>query len=142
MKRFSTRKLPPQLLERCRELRGSQTKAETRLWWCLRRKQLFGARFRRQHPLGGYILDFYCPELKLTVELDGGGHAQDNQKCHDEQRTEHLIKYGVTVLRFWNNDVFSNLEGVLLKIAEYLPEPPSLTLPPEGGGDMRNTPRT
>ncbi|HUT98397.1 MAG TPA: DUF559 domain-containing protein, partial [bacterium] len=72
-----TRKLPSLLLERCRKLRGSQTKAETRLWRCLRRKQLFGARFRRQHPLGGYILDFYCPESKLAVELDGSGHGQN-----------------------------------------------------------------
>jgi len=70
--------------------------------------------------MGGYIIDFYCPQEKLAVELDGGGHAEPAQKRYDARRTAYLQKLGVTVLRFWNIDVFKNLEGVLLRIAEHL----------------------
>src|SRR4030042_1330789 len=120
-----TRKLPPQLLERCRELRESQTDAESKLWRCLRNRQLFGAKFRRQHPLKGYILDFYCPDIGLVVELDGGGHAEEHRILHDKLRTERLENMNLRVLRFWNTDVYNNLEGVLLKTAEHLPANPS-----------------
>ena len=120
-----TRKLPETLLERCRQLRLSQTNAEARLWSCLRRKWLFGAKFRRQHPLKGYILDFYCPKTGLVIELDGGEHAEDSRIKYDEERTERMEKMSLRVLRFWNTDVFSNLEGVLLKIAEHLLGNPS-----------------
>ena len=128
-----TRKLPSELLQRCRELRESQTDAESKLWRCLKNRQLFGAKFRRQHPLKGYILDFYCPEFKLAVELDGGGHALYNKKYHDEKRADYLKQRGINVLRFWNSDVFGNLEGVLLKIAEHLHRAPLPGPPPRGG---------
>ncbi|MCX7022560.1 MAG: endonuclease domain-containing protein, partial [bacterium] len=84
-----------------------------------------GAKFRRQHPLKGYILDFYCPEAGLVVELDGGGHAEESKIIRDKSRTEQLEEMGMSVIRFWNTDVYNNLEGVLLKIAEHIPGSPS-----------------
>jgi len=75
--------------------------------------------------LKGYILDFYCPKTGLVIELDGGEHAEDSRIKYDEERTERLEKMSLRVLRFWNTDVFSNLEGVLLKIAEHLLGNPS-----------------
>ena len=120
-----TCKLPSELLQRCRELRESQTDAESKLWRCLKNRQLFGAKFRRQHPLKGYILDFYCPEAGLVVELDGSEHADEKRITHDQVRTQRLEEMNIWVIRFWNRDVLRNLEGVLLKIAEYLPYDPS-----------------
>src|SRR6266849_6079578 len=79
-----------------------------RLWSRLRRKQLEGFRFRRQHPLGPYVVDFFCPEAKLVVEVDGGQHADDG-----ETRTRWIEAQGYRLIRFWNNDVLANTEGVL-----------------------------
>ncbi len=73
-------------------------------------------RFRRQHPILGYVLDFYCAEIKLAIELDGGGHAKDDKIECDEMRTKKLKSIGITVLRFWNNDVLENIEGVVDEI--------------------------
>jgi very-short-patch-repair endonuclease len=100
-----------------RRLRKIPTDAEIRLWSRLRRKQLKGFRFRRQHPMGGYVLDFFCPEANLVVEVDGGQHAESE---HDAVRTEWLEERGYRVIRFWNNDVLTNTEGVLLAILEAL----------------------
>jgi very-short-patch-repair endonuclease len=94
-----------------RSLRHTPTEAETRLWARLRRKQLAGIRFRRQHPLGRYVVDFFCAEAKLVIEVDGGQHAEDT-----DTRTRWLEGRGYRVLRFWNNDVLANTEGVLLMI--------------------------
>lgn len=91
------------------------TDAELRLWVRLRRKQLDGFRFRRQQPIGRYVVDFFCPEAKLIVEVDGGQHADDTS-----ERTRWLIDHGYRVIRFWNNDVLANTDGVLLKIREAL----------------------
>jgi very-short-patch-repair endonuclease len=101
--------------ERARRLRRDQTDVERRLWNKLRNAQIEGASFRRQHPAGNYILDFYCLALKLTVELDGGQHAQSTTQ--DRRRDEWLREHGVTVLRFWNSDVTQNLSGVIEVIA-------------------------
>jgi very-short-patch-repair endonuclease len=117
------RYLPPEILKRCRELRSSQTPAEAKLWACLRNNQLFGYKFRRQHPVGKFIIDFYCQEAKLAIELDGGGHAGSEQAKYDEERTECLKAEGIRVLRFWNTDVFENLEGVVEAIANAIPSP-------------------
>jgi very-short-patch-repair endonuclease len=68
--------------------------------------------FRRQHPLGKYIIDFYCSPLKLAIEVDGGQHNEQAHQAHDERRSQWLRGKGVTVLRFWNNDVLQNIEGV------------------------------
>jgi len=95
-------------------LRKSQTDAENLLWRRLRREQLKGLRFRRQHPIGRYIVDFVCLEKRLILEIDGGQH--DIERDKDEQRTNWLISEGYNVLRFWNNEVLTNLEGVLEEI--------------------------
>lgn len=90
-----------------RKLRKKMTPAEVSLWEMIRRKQLGGARFLRQYSVETYILDFYCPEYKLTVELDGEPHNEEFQQIYDEKRTQHLNKLGITVLRFENFEVFN-----------------------------------
>jgi very-short-patch-repair endonuclease len=104
---------------RARQLRRQSTDVEMKLWQRLRNKQL-GVDFRRQHPAGTYVLDFYCPALRLVIELDGGQHAE--QSARDERRTRWLAEHGATVLRFWNSDVTQNLPGVLEFIAEKISE--------------------
>jgi len=94
-----------------RALRKSQTDAEAILWSRLRNRQVAGRKFRRQVPLLGYIADFASLDSKLIIELDGGQHAEQVEA--DERRTRELEAVGFIVLRFWNADVFSNLDGVL-----------------------------
>jgi very-short-patch-repair endonuclease len=101
-------------IKRARKLRAEATEAEIRLWSRLRRKQLDGFRFRRQQPIGPYAVDFYCPEARLIIELDGGQHAE--REAEDAERTAWLETRGCRVLRFWNNDTLSNTEGVLTMI--------------------------
>ena len=105
---------------RARGLRQDATDVERRLWQKLRGAQIDGASFRRQHPAGRYILDFYCPALQLAVELDGGQHA--SAASRDQQRDQWLRERGVTMLRFWNSDVTENLSGVLEVIAAKISE--------------------
>ncbi len=100
------------LISYARRLRHGPTDAETRLWWRLRGKRL-GVRFRRQHPIGGYIVDFYCPHARLVIELDGGGHASEEQRRSDERRDRELRGRGLTVLRLWNPDVVERMDAVL-----------------------------
>ncbi|GAB1235164.1 ATP-dependent RNA helicase HrpA [Ferrigenium sp. UT5] len=127
--------LPETLLTHARLLRKNATDAEQLLWKLLRDRQLLDAKFRRQHPLGAYILDFYCHEAKLAVELDGGQHAEDKQSQHDEKRSVWLNAQGITVLRFWNHDVLKNTEGVLQKIFDWLSEAALTPTPlPKGEG--------
>jgi len=112
------------LTEAAKRLRRDSTEAEKLLWRQLRNKQLDGVKFRRQQPLGEYIVDFMCFEKRVIVELDGGQHALETSK--DAIRDKKLISQGFTVLRFWNNEVFDNLEGVLEEIARFLEgKPPS-----------------
>ncbi len=99
---------------RARKLRRDSTDVEMKLWQRLRNRQL-GVDFRRQHPAGPFILDFYCPVLGLAVELDGGQHAIEPER--DRIRDAWLLQRSVTVLRFWNSDVIENLSGVLEVIA-------------------------
>src|SRR4030095_9375847 len=111
--------LPPQLLANARALRKNKTDTEELLWQLLRNRQLNGFKFRRQHPLHkGFILDFYCVEVKLAVELDGAPHLEQEQKEYDEGRTYELKEYGIRVIRFWNEEVKKNTEEVLMKIAK------------------------
>ena len=100
-------------MTRARALRKAQTDAEALLWRSLRRRNLMGVKFRRQHPVEGFIADFYCGEARLIVELDGGGHAEGEQVRRDDQRTRVLERAGIRVLRFWNTDVLQNLDGVM-----------------------------
>ena len=94
-----------------RKLRKNQTEAEKKLWKVLRNKQLEGLKFRRQFPFGRYVADFVCNEKKLVVEVDGGQHA--NQGLEDKKRTKFFEEEGYQVLRFWNNEVLVNIEGVM-----------------------------
>ena len=98
------------------------TDAEQLLWFCLRRKQLGGYRFRRQHPFDRYVLDFFCCEAKLGIELDGGQHNHPEARVLDEERSAFLRTHGIRIVRFWNNEVFHNLEGVLQTIYAALQE--------------------
>jgi very-short-patch-repair endonuclease len=99
-----------------RELRRNQTDAERVFWARVRNKQFFGMKFFRQYSFGPYILDFYCPVIKLAVELDGGQHNLIGNTDHDAERTSYLNDRGVQVVRFWNNEVLVNLEGVLERL--------------------------
>ena len=104
--------------EHARQLRREQTEAELFLWARLRARQLSGAKFRRQWPIGPFIVDFCCVEHRLIIELDGGQHASEAEK--DEARSEFLRKEGYEVLRFWNHEVFLETELVLQRIADLL----------------------
>lgn len=104
-----------------RKLRKNPTQAEYRLWYFLQKRRLLGHKFRRQQPIGPFIIDFACMEQKLLIELDGGGHA--TQKNYDHSRTAWLASRGYCVLRFWNNEVTSNIRGVLEVIMRKLPPP-------------------
>ena len=116
------KKLPPVILERCRELRQTATPPENIHWGLLRNHRLKNAKFRRQHPIGNYILDFYCHDARLAIELDGSGHLEEAALSYDQARTEYLQKQGIIVLRFWNDEILNQLEGVLSVIWEALPE--------------------
>ena len=100
-----------------RRLRRDMTDAERRLWHYLRRRQLLGFRFRRQFPIGPYIVDFACLEAKLVIEVDGSQHFD---AAGDIARTQRLHEHGYRVLRFCNNDLMRNIEGVLETIATAL----------------------
>lgn len=100
-------------LTRRRALRGLATDAERFLWRLLRTRQFFGLKFRRQHSVGPYIVDFYCAGRRLAVELDGGQHFTVEGQAYDRRRTEYLASQGVRVLRFTNSELFENTEGVL-----------------------------
>jgi very-short-patch-repair endonuclease len=101
--------------ERARRLRHNATRAELALWNRLRSRQINGTKFVRQEPIGPYTVDFICRELRLVIEVDGGQHA-NNQS--DAARDRFLAAHGYRVLRFWNNDVLSNMSGVLQTVAE------------------------
>ena len=103
----------PALKDRRRELRHNATRAEALLWACLRKSQLDGKKFRRQHSIGPYIVDFYCPECRVIVELDGEVHTGLLAIERDERRTEFLSRFGVQVLRFENHEVVENRERVV-----------------------------
>jgi very-short-patch-repair endonuclease len=103
----------PQIFRNAKSLRKSTTLAEQMLWHeVLRNKQLLGYKFRRQHPFNRYILDFYCHQLKLSIELDGKIHDKKTQKAYNEMRTHHLEEFGLFELRFKNSEVFKNIESV------------------------------
>ena len=119
---------------RARSLRRVMTEAETRIWSRLRAHRLGGASFRRQVPIGPYIADFVCLDARLIIEIDGGQHAAN---LSDRKRDAWLREQGFSLLRFWNNDVLSNTDGVIEEIVRGLTSavPPSLALPRKGGGN-------
>jgi very-short-patch-repair endonuclease len=102
-----------------KELRNNSTYAEVFFWQQVKGRQLEGRKFRRQTSIGNYVVDFYCPEEKLVVELDGEVHFDEEAIKYDKKRTEFLESVGLTVIRFENNDVLKDTEYVLGKINEY-----------------------
>jgi len=115
-----------------KRLRGQPTDAETKLWYRLRRKQIDGLRFRRQSPVGPYVVDFLCADAKLVVEVDGGQHTW--RADEDAKRTMCLESQGYRVIRFWNNEVNENIDGVLESILQAaLTTPPPQPSPSEEG---------
>ena len=107
------------------------TLPEVVLWQALRGRRLGGVRVRRQHPVGPYILDFFCPDARLAIEVDGSGHEHPDQARHDDRRTDWLTRRGITVWRVPARHVLDHLDGVLEALeARVRSEPP----PPDGGG--------
>jgi very-short-patch-repair endonuclease len=109
----------PNLKHRRRKLRLNQTDAEKTLWKQLRNRQLAGTKFFRQFSIGPYILDFYCPQLRLAIELDGGQHTGENEREYDAARTASIQAQGIGVMRFWNHEVLNQTKSVLQKILEH-----------------------
>ena len=118
----------PLLKPRRKELRNNATPAEKLLWGVLQHSNLGRYKFRRQHSVGLYILDLYCPSAGLAVDLDGDSHFTDEAMEYDRQRTAYLNSLNIRVIRFLNSDVYDNLHGVCEKILECLTVPPSTTL--------------
>jgi very-short-patch-repair endonuclease len=127
------KRVKPESTSNARSLRADMTEAERKMWQALRGKQLHECRFRRQYVIGSYIADFVCVEKRLVIELDGGQHQ--DQVAYDEKRTAFMRQQGWRVLRFWNNDVLTNLDGVLANVADALTAlPPSQPSPLQGEG--------
>lgn len=106
-----------------RELRRNATEAERKLWQSISARKLAGVRFNRQFPVGQFICDFVSREHRLVIEIDGGQHAL--ARSYDDRRTRFLEAQGYTVIRFWNNEVMDNLDGVLMRIEQTLANMPS-----------------
>ncbi|MBU1385535.1 MAG: endonuclease domain-containing protein [Alphaproteobacteria bacterium] len=129
---------PPRItVARARNLRRKLTLPEVLLWQALRGRKLGGARFRRQHPVGPYILDFYCETARLAVEVDGQGHDHPDQMRHDARRTAWLNARGISVYRLAARDVLGNPEGVVAAIRRRVGDqpPPALRGPPPPLGE-------
>jgi len=99
-----------------RKLRRDQTKAESLFWHEVRNRSFYNLKFKRQVPIGKYIVDFCCEEQKLIVELDGDQHAKAESREYDVQRSEFLEGQGYRVLRYWNNEIYNNIDGVFADI--------------------------
>ncbi len=132
----------PAKTARARTLRKNMTPAEAKLWSHLRNSNMHGVDFRRQHPMGACVLDFYCSPAKLAVEVDGSQHNEDAHSKRDQIRDAWFATKGIRTLRFWNNDVLTNIANVLdtiwFAIEETRPTPstPTPTLPLTGGGSF------
>jgi very-short-patch-repair endonuclease len=129
---------------RAKHLRRAMTRAEVLLWRYLKAHHLDGLSFRRQAPMGLYVVDFVCHTARIIVELDGETHDFDSRQQRDATRDAWLASRGYTVLRFTNEQVLSSLEGVLIVIRETaaardLLAPPSLSLPRKGGGNPQTS---
>ena len=109
--------VPRARVQHARSLRSQQTDAEARLWYHLRAHRLLNLKFKRQHPVGPYVVDFVCLQHGIAIELDGGQHAQTQE--YDAQRSAYLEAQGFRVLRFWNDEVLTNTEAVLEQIRRY-----------------------
>ncbi len=117
----------PALKQRRRELRRNQTEAEQTFWAHVRDRRFLGLKFIRQYSAGAYILDFYCPKLKLAIELDGGQHTHEDNLEYDAVRSAYLKSQGIDVMRFWNHEVIQATGSVLDMIAQKITLPSPLT---------------
>ncbi len=133
---------PDKRVERARDLRRAMTEAEKKLWWQLRQLPLANSHFLRQAAIGPYFADFASHKSRLVIEVDVGGHGQARQAAFDSKRTDYLKSRGYRVLRFWNNEVLQEIEGVMTLIYEAVhqqgppnpdPSPPRATR--AGGGE-------
>ena len=106
----------PNTFEKARLLRNNMTEAEKIIWDKLKNRNVFKARFRRQHPIGIFIVDFYCHECKLAIEIDGEIHLKNEVIEYDDGRSHDIEKYGIKILRFTNNEVFNGLNNIIEKI--------------------------
>jgi len=134
----------PQHRSRAKRLRRTMTRAETLLWRYLKAHRIGGIGFRRQVPMGGYIADFVCHSTRLVVELDGESHDFESRLRHDKKRDAWFVSQGYAVLRFTNEQVLANLEGVIETIritgsSRPSSAPPSLSLPHKGGGNPKTS---
>jgi adenine-specific DNA-methyltransferase len=120
----------PTLFENANKLRKNKTNAEESLWQAIRNKEIENCKFRRQHPIGQFIADFYCHEKKLVIEIDGGYHNETEQKTYDQARTQAINEFGVRVIRFTNEEILNSLPRVLKQISETLDSPSHLTSSP------------
>ena len=104
------------LKENARFLRNNMTEQERKFWQIIKNRQFYGYRFLRQYVIGEYIVDFICREKKIIIELDGGQHNEQSNIVYDLSRTKYLENKGYKVIRFWNNDIDNNLDGVYLQL--------------------------
>ena len=114
------RNAKPDLFSLANQNRKSYTDAERILWQCLRGRRLNGFKFRRQHPIYGFIVDFYCADVGLAIEVDGEYHRESEQQVADDHRTAQLNKLNVKVIRFTNHEVINNINEVLNQIIQHL----------------------
>ena len=112
--------------EKRRKLRNNMTGAEKLLWERIRRRQLRNKRFLRQYGVEKYVIEFYCPEIKLAIEVDGDTHESEEEILYDKNRQEEIENYGITFLRIKNEEIFVNIENVELKIETFIDKPPLL----------------
>ncbi len=115
--------------EHVKKLRSNQTIEEKILWSKLRNRQVYGVKFRRQQPIGPYIVDFVSFEERIIIEIDGGYHNKESNRKNDHERTRWLEQEGYIVLRFWNKDIVEDIEGVFYAIHKAIPHPHSSSLP-------------
>lgn len=132
------RSTPDYVTSNARALRHSQSPPEQILWSCLRNRRLCGLKFRRQHPIGRHVADFYCEKLKPVIELDGCGHGTPDRRILDRSRDRELFGSGYAVLRFTAREVRMNLEGVIQRILDsaVTPSPPAPL--PQGRGEKND----
>jgi len=114
----------PQYKKRRQELRHRSSSAEARLWWYLQNRRFYGFKFRRQQGIGHYVVDFYCPKLRLVIEVDGDSHFEPDNIVKDKQRQQWIEGLGIRVVRFTNDEVLEDTYGVLLNLKKVLIEPP------------------
>lgn len=108
--------------EKRRKLRNSMPNAEKMLWESLRRRQIVNKRFLRQYGVGRYVIDFYCPEIKLALEIDGNTHDSEDEKKYDKNRQSEIENFGIQFLRIKNDDIFGRIEDVIKKIERKIQE--------------------